>query len=277
MNTKKINELTMMETVSDAANVLVEENGEAKRVPAGKMVAGSLPEHLQFGETVVGGDTLTWDGNTEGLVSVGEFYKVSDTVFSAEDCTNGIDASLINNIIDAVFQSECSAVGVNGSTVVRDIENSPIAVSIPPEGVGVDLDGLTFPETGTYLLNAGFMHCGSLTVHGFGGFPTKVIKPIDKKYLPADAVGSTRFYVHTDSHTIYTDPVNEIEATSADVDTALDKGPVYFEDILAQHITSMFQIELGNDAGYYIRLFHSIGGSFSEKYVTTSDFEAGVE
>ena len=40
MNTKKISELTMMETVSDAANVLVEENGEAKRVPAGKI----LPE-----------------------------------------------------------------------------------------------------------------------------------------------------------------------------------------------------------------------------------------
>ena len=53
MKTKKISELTMMETVSDAANVLVEENGEAKRVPAGKMVAGSLPEHLQFGDDLV--------------------------------------------------------------------------------------------------------------------------------------------------------------------------------------------------------------------------------
>lgn len=40
MKTKKISELTILGTVSDATNVLVEENGEAKRVPA-EMMGGS--------------------------------------------------------------------------------------------------------------------------------------------------------------------------------------------------------------------------------------------
>ena len=181
MKTKKISELTMMETVSDAANVLVEENGEAKRVPAGKI----LPEHLRFGETVEMGDTLTWDGNTEGLTGV-DFgsdaaYKVSDAVFSTEDCVNGVNSSL--KLPDMVIQEECVISNFNGVTYVN-CGNFPAVYSVPPECVGVDFYGVTFPEAGTYLAKAPFYHCSSLTIPGFGGFVTKTVKPIDTKFLP---------------------------------------------------------------------------------------------
>ena len=50
-------------------------------------------EDRPFGETtaVVGGDTLTWDGNTEGLVNVlDQQFKVSDVVPVLSDFANGL-------------------------------------------------------------------------------------------------------------------------------------------------------------------------------------------
>jgi hypothetical protein len=58
-----------------------------------------LPKHLQFGEITTSGDTLTWDGNLEGLVSIliyqdGLFYerycKVSENDITISDLRNGV-------------------------------------------------------------------------------------------------------------------------------------------------------------------------------------------
>lgn len=186
MKTKKINELTMMETVSDAANVLVEENGEAKRIPAGKMVAGSLPEPLQFGETVVGGDTLTWDGNTEGLLcDGGVYYKVSDATPSIEDCANG--ASMVFSSRDGNREGEeLTAESIvslaDGLVLIGEAYSvHETALNVEHEAIG----GTVFTEPGTYFFaTEGGDYISSLTIPGYAGFQTKTVKTIDTKFLP---------------------------------------------------------------------------------------------
>lgn len=231
MNTKKISELTMMETVSDAANVLVEENGEAKRVPAKMMVAGSLPEHLQFGETVVGGDTLTWDGNTEGLTSITlpygpTLYKVSDAVPSKDDFANGCTifmyapessepgyvASVTPDNVQSIFYDGC-AVFEDGAVMIVPYDN-------------YDADGLVLPEKGVYFISMPDMYCGKFTIPGYTGFPTKAIKTIDKQYLPG-AASCTKFYNAQEDDYIYTDKACSIKASKNDVDEALSRGIIY--------------------------------------------------
>jgi hypothetical protein len=136
-----------------------------------------------FYETVVGGDTLTWDGNTEGLTSVNFYsdsaYKVSDAVFSTEDCVNGVNSSL--KLPDRVIQEEC-VIFNNGGVSFAQCAGFPAVFSVPPECVGVDINDITFPEAGTYLMKTPYYHCSSLSIPGFGGFPS--IKPIDTKFLP---------------------------------------------------------------------------------------------
>lgn len=230
-----------------------------------------LPEPLQFGgEIEVPGDTLTWDGNTDGRYIVGNaFVKISDATPTMEDFANGcIRETSVSGKMDIPPDSIYASEGT--------LQVAGEAVMIVPEANTSWLN-LLFEEAGIYTIFAHPDRFVSLTIPGYTGFPTKAIKPIDKKYLPADIGGSTRFRVATNSHKIYVADGSEVEATSADVDAALNKGPVYFEDIYYNRMTSMFQIEFGNTAGYYIRLFYSSGSYPSETYVKTSDFEAGAE
>ena len=189
MKTKKINELMMMETVSDAANVLVEENGEAKRVPAGKMVAGSLPEHLQFGETVVGGDTLTWDGDPADLESIdvsGDgsalLCKVSDSTPQTDAFQNGIVMVTPSATISLTYDEMVA----QGWTFGEDgMVNANTNFFVVPSD-NYNFNGVVIPSKGTYFLcvPAASHYVSSLTIPGYTGFVTKTVKPLDEKYLP---------------------------------------------------------------------------------------------
>lgn len=238
MNTKKINELTMMETVSDAANVLVEENGEAKRVPAGKMVAGSLPEHLQFGEeiaTVSGPVNITWDGNTDGSVKVfaGEsgafFYKVSDDVFSDEQLKL-MSISLSTDLTFVLADVWNEALGTQ--IVVSDEVTIAVAVaSVRKDGAAVKFGGdfPYFPEKGIYFIALPEIYYTASLASTEPVEQTKiVVKPIDKKYLPESVAQVTKFYVEygRDCY-IYTDETFNNRASKQDVLDAISKGVIY--------------------------------------------------
>lgn len=157
--------------------------------------APDFVKNKPFGETVVMGDTLTWDGNTEGLMRVeGEggflvLYKVSNATPSIEDFASGasydatgpdgnpntteLTANDIESLIDGIILVDM---------VIVVHEN---AANVELE----DMGGLSFPEPGTYFASsADGSYISSLTIPGYTGFQTKTVKPLDKKYLPGDLI-----------------------------------------------------------------------------------------
>lgn len=117
-----------------------------------------------------GGDTLTWDGNTEGRVSAGPFCKVSDAIVTLSDIVSGVTVVVSGDSMTvAKEQIEEMASGVLFAEAVVFVEE---------KAVGVDIMGIAFPGSGIYFQT----DVSSLTIPGYTGFPG--IKKIDAKYLP---------------------------------------------------------------------------------------------
>lgn len=136
-----------------------------------------------FGEetTTVGGDTLTWDGNTEGLESANlgfpvPYYRISE---------NSIPFSEVDGV-------ECTSVFANEENkfipqimtdgVWFDGTGSFIVVGEP-----LDLGGMILPVgVWTGKEDGGVNHLESLTIPGYTGFVTTTteLKTIETKFLP---------------------------------------------------------------------------------------------
>lgn len=129
----------------------------------------------------IGVDTLTWDGNTEGLVSAAnQFYNVSNAIVSMSDLANGY----IITVGDAAssFPSEAVEEIAPGALILA----GNLVWLISEEGVGVDLgDGLVLTEAGVYFLSEGDAFISSLTIPGYTGFAKEVLKP---EILPRAAI-----------------------------------------------------------------------------------------
>lgn len=126
----------------------------------------------------IGGDTLTWDGNTDGLLTVdtdfGPIYKVSNVVPTIDDFANGVKLVLNDGTIDMI----------DGNSIEVDpygqINLSPDVFFVTEEAVGKDIDGVTFTEAGLYCVIVNGFHFTSLTIPGFNGF---VKEQINRKYI----------------------------------------------------------------------------------------------
>lgn len=134
-------------------------------------------EWKHLGESETGGDTLTWDGNTEGLVSaMGVFYKVSSIVPTKEELLNGVSIFMNGNLMGSLGTDDMSQAVLEDGFTPLDI------VFIVPTD-NYSNDGAEFPEKGIYFLNDGEGSiCTGLTINGYTCFPS--VKPIDSKYLP---------------------------------------------------------------------------------------------
>ena len=148
-----------------------------------KLDSRFLNEALQFGETVTASDTVTWDGNTDGMVCVEidvgvGLCKVSDSVVTKEDCANGVvvtvdgaDLPLPGEEIQAMF-SDDDFCGID-------------AFAFVPYGNYFWADiGMAFPEAGVYFLYADGMFISKLAISGYSGFIKREVKKLDGKYLP---------------------------------------------------------------------------------------------
>lgn len=113
----------------------------------------------------VGGDTLTWDGNTEGLeTDDGQFYKVTDIAPSIEAFANG------------------------GSVTVNTGDILPFTSAEITEfdaGFTVGEYALIGANFGTRLLAVGGNYISSLTINGYTGFTTTKLK---EEYIPVDYI-----------------------------------------------------------------------------------------
>lgn len=133
-------------------------------------------------------DTLTWDGNTDGLEMVdfsdGEYLcHVSDVVPAMNDFASGCSLEL--NIAGTIGKvnvaaEEISELDDGGGLVI----NGGIVV-IPTDNY--TSDGVTFPIKGTYFLciPSEEIYMESLTIPGYTGFAKEVLKP---EILPRAAI-----------------------------------------------------------------------------------------
>lgn len=137
-------------------------------------VAGAVTEletvlgGLHFdGGAILGCDTLTWDGNTEGLVCVADIlYKVSDATPIATDFSDGFVITLLDG---TVYEATPPAVEVVSGIV---LPSPSYFISVTDEGVGVDMEGASFPEAGLYFVNyTDTPRIVSLTIPNYTGFP----------------------------------------------------------------------------------------------------------
>lgn len=144
-----------------------------------------------FYDSPTGGDTLTWDGNTEGLLSVVLYeeddyrevaYKVSDSIVTISDLVNG-----------ATYKTNA---GRERNYSGDDFNEDPPglisldhAIYVAENGAGVDAYGVVFPESGIYLYKSEeneevdyAIYITSITIPGYTGFP--VVKTIPCEYMP---------------------------------------------------------------------------------------------
>ena len=120
-----------------------------------------------------GGDTLTWDGDTTGLVSVeamgNMYYKLSSAVPTIEEFNVGSTLKMTNGV-DSVVLTENKVsgeidgfiLGLDGAFAVIPTDNFEIS-----QGEGMTLN---YPEKGVYFTVHDGTYPSSLTINGYTGF-----------------------------------------------------------------------------------------------------------
>lgn len=126
----------------------------------------------------VGGDTLTWDGNTDGKATLenpeilGCFVKISDAIPVLSDCKNGMIVQTAGGVETIYSAGEIeefyNAIGIVGSQLG--------AYVIPSDGF-VLMDTFTFPESGVWVAYVeGAPYVSSIAIPGYTGFTKEIIK-----------------------------------------------------------------------------------------------------
>ena len=185
-----------------------------------------------FGETTVMGDTLTWDGNTEGLDSALDMlYRVSDVTPSLEVCQSGgivktFDATTGNYTFDFTAENviDAASVGTGTNCIVIQIEGSPIFIATA-DGASVTMDGMTaiFEKAGIYFPKLEGSYVTSITINGYTGFETTEIETIDPKYISGEAHS---FIVNADGD--YTEGSFTMDKSLVEIMEAYEKGLMCF-------------------------------------------------
>lgn len=151
-----------------------------------------LPKSHQFGEITTYVDTLTWDGNTEGLLSVDLLgdgttiaYHITDVAPTLDDFAEGgwvaFSSGIKNKITGSTVlpASETVLVDANYNFIVA-LEDGATA-TVPVNGINFTLSA---PKKGLYFVsyaqNSRFIT--EFTIKRFGGFWGKNVVPLPRKY-----------------------------------------------------------------------------------------------
>lgn len=181
----------------------------------------------------VGGDTLTWDGNTEGLVNLADtFFKVPNAVPPTPD-------ELLNGATVKMSQFAGLSPEISFTEIGQGffISTNSECVVIQESAVGIEIEGIIPQEPGVYLVNQGGIFVSSLTIPGYTGFAKKQIK---EEYIPESvpniqtaAVGQTIVVSEVDSEGKPTKWEAREAGGGASVEPAEDDIPkVYFTGTL---------------------------------------------
>ena len=163
-----------------------------KMVPGGGSSDGGVEWKNVTGKPfhVGGSDTLEWDGNTDGLVSVlSEVFKVSDAIPTMDDLANGV---IICGLGDTVTIPPEEIVEADGFIMTSVFFVAPYdnfdASEIFEE------DGPIFPESGVYMMPYGIPV--TITIAGYNGFGGE---KINSDALPK----ATNFYINSKDGYLY--------------------------------------------------------------------------
>lgn len=132
----------------------------------------------------IGGDTLTWDGNTDGLESLqideAEFYRVSNVIPTLSECANGCTLSYDDGSTSVVLGDfEIKSLMDDGSDAAYGA--MPYMIIIPKT---VTMGETTFLK-GVWFYNHSDGYICSLTINGYTGF---TITKLKSEYLPVDYI-----------------------------------------------------------------------------------------
>ena len=162
-----------------------------------------------FGEGTTLGDTLTWDGDTNGRVSVidGLYYHVSDSVPALDDFRNGCTVVYHQNMwededeyieLEVPFEMIQESYQENGFVMFESF------FVIPTDNYVVY--DIVLPKAGIYLMYQGgtddngnlyFHYQSSLTIPGCGKLTGTTVTPIDEKFIPKSIARKTDIPQHT--------------------------------------------------------------------------------
>jgi hypothetical protein len=143
--------------------------------------------HYEAEEIVNEPLNITWDGNTEGLVSVEPFYKVSDALLTDEQIKSAT----------VVFNGETIAIGDVFDTIEVSEELVGSDFIVFCRKAGAAFGPFTFPEIGIYFVSMGEMYVSSLTTTEPIEHTKTVVHKLDKKYLPDDVGGKVEVVFET--------------------------------------------------------------------------------
>lgn len=170
-----------------------------------------------FGESPTGGDTLTWDGNTEGLDNIqGMLFKISDSVVTPNDLANGFKITMSDGSeIEATYDELVNQNGISEDGLIF----ASYFVVIPYNNYDLSMIGMNgvTAQKGVYFMahpNAGTTN--KLQIPGYTGFPR--VKKLDEKYLP-DGIGMMRINITMDEDDTY-----RADKTYVGITDAIQKG-----------------------------------------------------
>ena len=169
---------------ADAMNNLEE---GASLQPDYAQTDSTQPDYIKnklVGQEVTYSDTLTWDGNTDGLENVeGMVYHVSDAVPVFSDFSNGCTILFLNN--NGTIEETCNLTSDNfQATEDGFIASISMFIHIIPSDNYTHAEmGVTFPKKGIYFLYDEGNHVTSFTIPGYTGFPTTTTKKLTAEYL----------------------------------------------------------------------------------------------
>lgn len=221
-----------------------------------------LPKGYPYEETDVVNEPLniTWDGNTEGLVNVGDYcWKVSDLILTDEQ------------IKSAIITTDEFSFSIADKWDEMNVEDD--IVSTPGnEVIFVRKDGVyDFSKAGIYFRQS---ILGLTTTEPVEQTKT-VVKKLDKKFLPDDIGGGSIMYCggnndDDDVHLFHFDfDTGEIGAavTRGELVAAIKHGAIYIaliDEYSVNYKLATF-VHFGDDDGYI--------GTSDEEYFHTAEFE----
>ena len=156
---------------------------------------GKATSWKDLGEKTVMGDTLTWDGNTEGLEvatvnfkydnSMSKMYRIFEATPTIENLANGFSITFANGYTEVYPENSDAVVIINDKLIGTDFgliayednitatQDEDIIYNIPKKGV----------YTSGHILDEPGDNITSITINGYNGFPRTEITPLPNKYL----------------------------------------------------------------------------------------------
>lgn len=118
------------------------------------------------------GITIEWDGNTEGLEHVGQYYLVSDVIISNDECKRGI---AYDNYGVAYQMALAWDNWVAANAVTDDFCFMEAVVVVRRAGITIPIMDITFNTPGIYFMKN--------TIY-ITKFTTEALTPIFPDFLP---------------------------------------------------------------------------------------------